>query len=59
MSAAERGALGPVQPGREDVLHGGALVLSRVAERYGFDEIVVSEADILDGLAMSLDDGPE
>ncbi|MEX2503567.1 MAG: Ppx/GppA phosphatase family protein [Egicoccus sp.] len=54
MTSAERAALGPVQPGREDVLHGGALVLSRVAQRYGFDEIVVSESDILDGLAKSL-----
>ncbi|MBS3939444.1 MAG: exopolyphosphatase [Actinobacteria bacterium] len=54
MTSAERAALGPVQPGREDVLHGGALVLSRVAQRYGFDDIVVSESDILDGLANSL-----
>lgn len=54
MTSARRAALGPVQPGREDVLHGGALVLSRVAQRYGFDEIVVSESDILDGLAKSL-----
>ncbi|MFA9432100.1 exopolyphosphatase [Egicoccus sp. AB-alg2] len=54
MPVAERARLGPVQPGREDVIHGGALVLSRVAERYGFDEVVVSEADILDGLAASM-----
>ncbi|MFA9447024.1 exopolyphosphatase [Egicoccus sp. AB-alg6-2] len=54
MSASERAALGPVQPGREDVLHGGALVLSRVAQRYDFDDVVVSESDILDGLAASL-----
>lgn len=54
MTSAQRAALGPVQPGREDVLHGGALVLSRVAQRYGFDEVVVSESDILDGLAKSL-----
>jgi len=54
MPVAARAALGPVQPGREDVIHGGALVLSRVAVRYGFDEVVVSESDILDGLAASL-----
>ncbi|GGI03765.1 Ppx/GppA phosphatase family protein [Egicoccus halophilus] len=54
MTSAQRAALGPVQPGREDVLHGGALVLSRVAQRYGFADVVVSEADILDGLAASL-----
>jgi exopolyphosphatase / guanosine-5'-triphosphate,3'-diphosphate pyrophosphatase len=40
--------------GREDVLHGGAIVLDEVVRRYGFDELVVSEADILDGLVASL-----
>lgn len=53
-SAAQRAALGPVQPGREDVLHGGTLVLDTVLQRYGFDALVVSEADGLDGLAASL-----
>jgi exopolyphosphatase / guanosine-5'-triphosphate,3'-diphosphate pyrophosphatase len=54
MTAAERAALGPVQPGREDVLHGGAMVLAAVLRRYGFAELVVSEADGLDGAAASL-----
>jgi exopolyphosphatase / guanosine-5'-triphosphate,3'-diphosphate pyrophosphatase len=49
-----RAALGPMQPGREDVIHGGALVLSGVVARYGYDEVVVSEADNLDALAASL-----
>jgi exopolyphosphatase / guanosine-5'-triphosphate,3'-diphosphate pyrophosphatase len=54
MTAAERAALGPVQPGREDVLHGGAMVLAAILGRYGFAELVVSEADGLDGAAASL-----
>jgi exopolyphosphatase / guanosine-5'-triphosphate,3'-diphosphate pyrophosphatase len=54
MTVADRAALGPVQPGREDVLHGGAIVLDEVVARYGFAELVVSEADILDGLVASL-----
>jgi exopolyphosphatase/guanosine-5'-triphosphate,3'-diphosphate pyrophosphatase len=54
MSTAQRAALGPVQAGREDVLHGGAIVLDEVVRRYGFGELVVSEADILDGLVASL-----
>jgi exopolyphosphatase / guanosine-5'-triphosphate,3'-diphosphate pyrophosphatase len=54
-TAAERAALGPVQPGREDVLHGGALVLAAIVTRYGLPELVVSEADGLDGLAASLE----
>jgi exopolyphosphatase / guanosine-5'-triphosphate,3'-diphosphate pyrophosphatase len=54
MSTAERAELGPVQPGREDVLHGGALVLAGVLRRYGLAELVVSEADGLDGAVASL-----
>jgi exopolyphosphatase / guanosine-5'-triphosphate,3'-diphosphate pyrophosphatase len=54
MSTAARASLGPVQAGREDVLHGGAIVLDEVVRRYGFAELVVSEADILDGLVASL-----
>jgi exopolyphosphatase / guanosine-5'-triphosphate,3'-diphosphate pyrophosphatase len=54
MTAQQRAGLGPVQPGREDVLHGGALVLAAVLGRYGFAELVVSEADGLDGAAASL-----
>jgi exopolyphosphatase / guanosine-5'-triphosphate,3'-diphosphate pyrophosphatase len=54
MTSAERAALGPMQPGREDVIHGGALILSEVVARYGFEAVVVSEADSLDGLAATL-----
>lgn len=57
MSAAERLALGPMHPGRADVIGGGALVVIALAERLaavGVTELVVSEHDILDGVAMSL-----
>ena len=54
LSSAQRAELGPMQPGREDVIHGGALILGAVVARYGFDEVVVSEADNLDGLVASL-----
>ncbi|HWH31956.1 MAG TPA: Ppx/GppA phosphatase family protein [Egibacteraceae bacterium] len=53
-TSAQRARLGPMAKGREDVIVGGALILLRVMERFGFDEVLVSEADILDGLAMSL-----
>ncbi len=42
-----------VAPGREDVLVGGALILVKVMERFGFGQVLVSEADILDGLALA------
>ena len=32
---------------------GGALVLDAVMDRLGFDECLVSESDILDGLVAS------
>jgi exopolyphosphatase/guanosine-5'-triphosphate,3'-diphosphate pyrophosphatase len=40
--------------GREDVIVGGALVLREVMSRFGFEECIVSESDILDGLAAGL-----
>lgn len=54
MPAAQIAELGPMAPGREDVITAGALILERVMDRYGFGEVLVSEADILDGLAMGL-----
>ncbi len=53
MTAAERAALGPVQPGREDVIHGGAMILHAILARTGIDGVVISEADNLDGLVAS------
>lgn len=55
MPTSERARLGPVQPGREDVIHAGALILTGIVERIGLGEVVVSEADGLDGLVASLD----
>jgi len=54
MSVAQRAALGPVQPGRAEVLHGGAIVLSRALRLLGRPELMVSEADSLDALAARL-----
>ncbi len=54
MTSAARAALGPMQPGREDVIHAGAMILDAVVDRFGFHEAVVSEADGLDGLVGSI-----
>jgi exopolyphosphatase/guanosine-5'-triphosphate,3'-diphosphate pyrophosphatase len=54
LSAAERGDLIGMVPGREDVILGGALVLEMVTSRYQFDEVIVSEKDILDGIVLSI-----
>ena len=50
----ERAAIGSMHPGRVDVIGAGALVLDRVMQRFGFAEVVVSEHDILDGIAWSI-----
>lgn len=54
MTVAERAALGPVQAGRAEVLHGGAIVLATALRLIGRPELVVSEADSLDALAAGL-----
>lgn len=54
MTAAERATLGPIQPGREDVIHGGAMILHAILTRTGIDGVAISEADNLDGLVASM-----
>ena len=54
MTSRGRRGLGPMAPGREDVIVAGALILERVVDRFGFDEVLVSESDILDGLALQM-----
>ena len=54
MTRAERAALPVMHPGRVDVIGAGALVLDTVLHWGGFAEVVASEHDILDGIALSL-----
>lgn len=51
---AERAAIPSMHPGRVDVIAAGALVLLTIMERTGAQEVVVSEHDILDGIAWSI-----
>lgn len=43
-----------LEEARADVIVGGCCVLVALFRHFGFDEMIVSEADILDGLALSL-----
>jgi exopolyphosphatase / guanosine-5'-triphosphate,3'-diphosphate pyrophosphatase len=52
-SAAERRHNPGLEPGRVDVIVGGVIVLVSILRAFGFDEVLVSEADILDGLVRS------
>ncbi|WP_210576415.1 Ppx/GppA phosphatase family protein [Streptomyces sp. GESEQ-4] len=55
---AERAAIPSMHPGRVDVIGAGALVLLSIMERIGAEEVVVSEHDILDGIAFKVAEGP-
>jgi exopolyphosphatase/guanosine-5'-triphosphate,3'-diphosphate pyrophosphatase len=54
MTRVDRAAIPVMHPGRVDVIGAGALILDRIMTRFGFDEVLVSEHDILDGIAWSL-----
>ncbi len=58
MTREQRGAHGGIHPGRIDVIGGGALIVDvlagELADRAGITELVVSEHDILDGIARSI-----
>ncbi|WNG86507.1 Ppx/GppA phosphatase family protein [Mycobacterium sp. ITM-2016-00317] len=58
MTRQQRAALGPMHEGRVDVIGGGALIVQELAallgERAGIADLVVSEHDILDGIALSI-----
>jgi exopolyphosphatase/guanosine-5'-triphosphate,3'-diphosphate pyrophosphatase len=58
MTRAQRAALGPMHEGRADVIGAGAIIIEELAHelrhRAGIDELIVSEHDILDGIALSI-----
>jgi exopolyphosphatase/guanosine-5'-triphosphate,3'-diphosphate pyrophosphatase len=54
MTVAQRRALPVMPPGREDVIVAGAVLLLEILRRWRADECVVSEHDILDGLAVEM-----
>ena len=54
MTHKERANLGFMHPGRVDIIGGGALVLRESMRVLGFDKVLVSEKDLLDGVVLSL-----
>jgi exopolyphosphatase/guanosine-5'-triphosphate,3'-diphosphate pyrophosphatase len=54
MTHDERAGLAVMHPGRVDVIGGGALVLRALLDATGAAEVLASEHDILDGIALSL-----
>ena len=54
MPREQRAALPVMHPGRVDVIGAGALILRVIVDEFSMDEVVVSEHDILDGIALRL-----
>jgi exopolyphosphatase/guanosine-5'-triphosphate,3'-diphosphate pyrophosphatase len=52
--SADRAHNPGLEPGRVDVIVGGAVILVTVLRTFGFDELLTSESDILDGLVRDL-----
>ena len=59
MTSERRRALPAMPKGREDVIVAGAVILERVMHRFAFDECLVSETDILDGVALDVLRAPD
>lgn len=53
MNVGQRRRLGFMAPGRADVIAGGGLVIAGVLRRLDLPGLLVSESDILDGIAWS------
>ena len=56
-SLADRRHNPGLEPERADVIVGGLCILVSIMRKFGFDECLVSESDILDGLIRSQLDG--
>jgi exopolyphosphatase/guanosine-5'-triphosphate,3'-diphosphate pyrophosphatase len=54
MTIAERAALPVMAKGREDVIAAGGLVMDEICWTFGFERMIASEADILDGVLLGL-----
>ena len=54
MDRAERSACPVIHPGRVDVIAAGGMIMRAVVRRVGADRMLISEHDILDGVARSL-----
>ena len=54
LTVEEIRALPSMHPQRADVITGGALIVARIATRTSVAELIISESDILDGIALEL-----
>ena len=54
MALADRKLIAGLEPGREDIILGGAVIVSEILSCFGHDSFVVSDAGLLEGLLIEL-----
>ncbi len=54
MPLARRRLIAGLEPGREDIILGGAVIVSEILSCFGHDSFVVSDAGLLEGLLIEL-----
>ena len=54
MALAERRTLTGLEPGREEIILGGAVIVSQILACFGSDRVIVSDAGLLEGLVIDL-----
>jgi exopolyphosphatase/guanosine-5'-triphosphate,3'-diphosphate pyrophosphatase len=56
LSVAERLDIPGLEPGREDIILAGTLIVRKVMERFGFEEMWVSDYGLREGVVLTLYD---
>ncbi len=54
MPVAERRMIAGLEPGREDIILGGTVIVSQILSCFGSDSFIVSDAGLLEGLVVEL-----
>ena len=56
MSSSQRLSIPGLEPGREDIIVAGTLIVQKAMERFGFHEMVVSDYGLREGAVLALYD---
>jgi exopolyphosphatase/guanosine-5'-triphosphate,3'-diphosphate pyrophosphatase len=59
MPLAQRRLVAGLEPGREDIILGGAVIVSEILSCFGQDRFMVTDAGLLEGLVLDfVEKGP-